>query len=65
MEVKFKIDVMNCNHCVMTVKKEIQKLDVDSLDVKIGEATVKFDEMKVSESQIKDAIAEAGYAVIQ
>ena len=65
MEVKFKIDGMSCNHCVMAVKKEIQKLNVDSLDVKIGEATVKFDEKKVSESQIKDAITEAGYAVIQ
>lgn len=65
MEATFKIDGMSCNHCVMAVKKEIQKLDVESLDVKIGEASVKFDEMKVSESQIKEAITEAGYTVIQ
>ncbi|MDT3696139.1 MAG: cation transporter [Ignavibacterium sp.] len=65
METTFKIDGMSCNHCVMAVKKEIQKLDVDSLDVKIGEAIVKFDEKKVSESQIKEAITEAGYTVIQ
>ncbi len=32
---------------------------------KIGEASVKFDEKKVSESQIKEAITEAGYTVIQ
>ncbi|GIK20862.1 MAG: heavy-metal-associated domain-containing protein [Ignavibacteriota bacterium] len=65
MEATFKIDGMSCNHCVMAVKKEIQKLDVESLDVKIGEASVKFDEKKVSESQIKEAITEAGYTVIQ
>ncbi|MCZ7608762.1 MAG: cation transporter [Ignavibacterium sp.] len=65
MEATFKIDGMSCNHCVMAVKKEIQKLDVESLDVKIGEASVTFDEMKVSESQIKEAITEAGYTVIR
>jgi copper chaperone len=65
MEVNFKIDGMSCNHCVMAVKKEIQKLDVAELDVKIGEANVKFDETKVSETEIKDAIIEAGYTVIQ
>lgn len=46
MEVNFKIEGMNCNHCVMAVKKEIQKLDVAELEVKIGEANVKFDETK-------------------
>ena len=65
MEVNIKIEGMSCNHCVMAVKKEIQKLDVTELDVKIGEANIKFDETKVSESEIKQAINEAGYAVIQ
>ena len=65
MEATFKIDGMSCNHCVMAVKKEIQKLDVERLDVKIADASVKFDEKKVSESQIKEAITEAGYTVIQ
>lgn len=65
MEVNIKIEGMSCNHCVMAVKKEIQKLDVVELEVKIGEANIKFDETKVSESEIKQAINEAGYAVIQ
>ena len=65
MEVNFKIEGMSCNHCVMSVKKEIQKLDVAELEVKIGEANVKFDETKVSETEIKQAISEAGYTVIQ
>ena len=40
----------------MEVKKEIQKLDVKNLDVKIGEVSVEFDESKVSEENIKKAI---------
>lgn len=65
MEVNFKIEGMSCNHCVMAVKKEIQKLNVAELEVKIGEAKVKFDETKVSETEIKQSISEAGYTVIQ
>lgn len=64
MKTLFKIDGMSCQHCVMAVKKEIQKLDVKNLDVKIGEASVEFDESKVSEENIKKAIEEAGYIVV-
>ena len=64
MKTVFKIDGMSCQHCVMAVKKEIQKLDVKNLDVKIGEASVEFDESKVSEENIKKAIEEAGYIVV-
>jgi copper chaperone len=64
MKSVIKIDGMSCQHCVMAVKKEIQKLDVKNLDVKIGEASVEFDESKVSEKNIKKAIEEAGYIVV-
>ena len=64
MKTIFKIDGMSCQHCVMAVKKEIQKLDVKNLDVKIGEASVEFDESKVSEENIKKAIEVAGYIVV-
>ena len=65
MKTVFKIDGMSCQHCVMAVKKEIQKLDVKNLDVKIGEASVEFDESKISEDQINKAIAIAGYIVVK
>ena len=64
MKTVFKIDGMSCQHCVMAVKKEIQKLDVQNLEVKVGEASVEFDEKKVSEEKIKQAIVEAGYIVV-
>ncbi len=64
MEKTFKIDGMSCQHCVMAVKKELQKLDLKSLEVKIGEATVDFDEKKINSENIVDAITEAGYQVV-
>lgn len=65
MERVFKIDGMSCQHCVMAVKKEISKLDVENLDVKIGEAKVQFDETKVQPESIKQSIINAGYIVIE
>ena len=65
MEKIFKIDGMSCQHCVMAVKKEIQKLDVKNLDVKIGEASVEFDESKIRVDQINKAIEQAGYIVVK
>lgn len=64
MKTTIKIDGMSCQHCVMAVKKEIQKLDVQKLDVKIGEATVEFDESKLEVDAIENAIKAAGYIVI-
>jgi len=64
MKIIIKIDGMTCQHCVMAVKKEIQKLDVQNLELMIGEASVEFDANKVSEEKIKQAIVEAGYIVV-
>ncbi|MEO8233764.1 MAG: cation transporter [Ignavibacteriota bacterium] len=64
MKKVIKIEGMTCHHCVMAVKKELQKLDLQNLDVKIGEATVEYDETKIKEESIKAAIEEAGYKVI-
>jgi copper chaperone len=65
MEKVFRIEGMSCQHCVMAVKKEISKLNVDNLEVKIGEAKVQFDETKVQPADIKQAIVNAGYSVIE
>jgi copper chaperone CopZ len=58
-----KIEGMHCDHCVMTVKKNLSKLDLNLKDVKIGSAEVEYDENKVNYSQIKNAIENAGYTV--
>lgn len=65
MQKIFKIEGMSCQHCVMAVKKEISKLNVNNFDVKIGEAKVDFDESKVNADEIRKAIVDAGYIVIE
>ncbi len=62
---EFKIEGMTCGHCVMAVKKELQKLDNLKIDnVEIGSAKVEYDEDKIDNKKIIDAIEEAGYKVI-
>jgi copper chaperone len=63
---EFKIEGMSCGHCVMAIKKEISKhTDVFVDDVQIGSAKVHYDENKVTEKKIVEAIEEAGYKVIK
>jgi copper chaperone CopZ len=59
-----KIEGMICGHCVMAVKKELSKLELESFDVQIGSTKVSFDESKVNIELIENAIEEAGYKVI-
>lgn len=62
---EFRIEGMSCGHCVMAVRKELSRLDnVKVNDVQIGKVKVEFDETKILESRIIDAIEEAGYKVV-
>jgi copper chaperone CopZ len=62
---EFIIEGMSCGHCIMAVRKELSKLDnVKIDDVQIGKAKVEFDESKIHESRIINAIEEAGFKVI-
>lgn len=63
IEKIIQINGMNCNHCVMAVKKELSKLTLEAAEVTIGNAKVVFDETKVNETQIEAAIVEAGFEV--
>ena len=64
MKTLIKIDGMSCQHCVMAVKKEIQKLEIKNLEVKIGEASVEFDERILNQDDISKAIVNAGFVVV-
>jgi copper chaperone len=65
LEKNILINGMNCNHCVMAVKKELSKLSLESSEVQIGSVKVSFDETKVTEQQIEEAIVEAGFEVVK
>jgi copper chaperone len=60
---KFKIEGMSCNHCVMAVRKELSKLNVNVKDVQIGYAEIEYDEKNVTRDQIANNISNAGYRV--
>lgn len=61
---EFKIDGMSCRHCVMAVEKELAKVGLEKSEVEIGSAKVVYDENKVEENEIVEAINEAGYKVV-
>lgn len=57
---------MSCGHCVMSVKKELGKLqDLIIEDVQVGRAVVRYDESKVTRQELEHAIDEAGYKVVE
>ena len=64
MKKEIKIEGMSCEHCVMAVRKNLSKLDLRKIDVKIGTASIEFDETKINEKDIDKAIFEAGYKII-
>jgi copper chaperone CopZ len=60
--VTVKIDGMSCDHCVRAVRQALEGLSqVDVQTVKIGSASVRYDESTGTES-ILAAIVEAGYS---
>jgi len=63
-EKKLNIEGMTCHHCVKAVEVELEDLGVESYDVQIGLAIVKYDETKISEHDLFKAIDEAGYKIV-
>lgn len=62
---ELKIEGMTCGHCVMSVQKELAKLlGVKVEKVEIGSASVQFDETKVDQAMLANAVQEAGYKVV-
>jgi copper chaperone len=63
-EAKLKIDGMSCQHCVQAVKKALCEVaGVDSTDVEIGSATVRYDDAKASQRDFEVAVEKAGFTV--
>ena len=55
---------MSCNHCAMSVKKELSTIDGLTINsVTIGSAEVNVDESKILNEQLVRAIEQAGYSV--
>ncbi len=57
---------MHCGHCVMSVRKELSKINgLIVQDVQSGTARVQFDETQVKESDLVKAVDEAGYKLTE
>ena len=66
-KTKLKIGGMSCQHCVKTVKDALTALEgVQSAKVNLrkGEAVVRFDELSVNPVNLRDAITQAGFEVL-
>ena len=64
IEKTFKVEGMNCQHCVKAIEIEFEELNLESAKVEIGTVLVKFNNSKLSEKDIIAAIDEAGFKVI-
>mgnify|MGYP001212012838 CR=1 FL=1 len=65
---ELKIEGMSCEHCKKAVTdalKEIDGVEQVDVDLQAGKATVSFDPERATEQQMKEAIAEAGYEVVE
>ncbi|HYC48931.1 MAG TPA: heavy-metal-associated domain-containing protein [Burkholderiales bacterium] len=64
--VTMKVKGMTCGGCVASVERVLSDLDgVDKVDVSLqrGEATVEYAPERVRESQLREAIEDAGFHV--
>ena len=64
LEKTYKIEGMNCQHCVNAVEVELEDIGVDSFEVEIGRAKIKFDDKKITDDHIIKAVDEAGFKVV-
>ena len=66
-KTKLKISGMSCQHCVKTVKDALTALDgVQSAKVNLrkGEAVVRFNELYINPVNLRDAITQAGFEAL-
>lgn len=65
MKKQFVVEGMSCQHCVMAVMKELNKIDAKDFKVEIGLVEIDLSTNKVDEIEIKNAIEKAGYSVVE
>lgn len=62
----FSVSGMTCGHCKAAVEEELEKLggvERPRADVEAGTVEVGYDETRVTVSDIKQAVEEAGYSL--
>jgi copper chaperone len=63
-DITINIDGMSCQHCVMRVKRALEGMaGISNLSVEVGSARMSFDESKIQQAAIENAIVKAGYKI--
>lgn len=61
-QIQLNVSGMSCGHCVHAVREALGAVPgVKIEEVRIGSASVSFDEDKVSVGDLVDAVSNAGY----
>lgn len=64
--VELTLNGMTCGHCVMSLKKELGKVNgLIVHDVQIGIAKLEYDEQQVQQGAILAAVEEAGFDLVE
>lgn len=59
------IEGMHCDHCVMAVKRELNKLPTVKVDdVQVNKAKVQYDDVVINQEDLSKAVEEAGYKLV-
>lgn len=60
-----KVEGMSCGHCVSAVEKALKEIGAEGkVDLAGKKVEINYDESKVSEAALKEAIEEQGYDVV-
>ncbi|GIP33766.1 copper ion binding protein [Paenibacillus sp. J2TS4] len=63
--IVLKVEGMSCGHCVNSVEGALEKLGAaGKVDLAAKTVSIEFDESKISEDTIKNAIEDQGYDVV-
>ena len=66
-KTKLKIGGMSCQHCVKTVTDaltELEGVQRAKVNLRKGEAVVRFDELCITPTDLKDVVTEAGFEIL-
>ncbi len=66
-KTKLKIGGMSCQHCVKTVTEalvELEGVQRAKVNLRKGEAVIRFDKLRITPANLKAAITEAGFKVL-
>lgn len=64
--VTWKVEGMTCGHCKQAVERAVEGTGATAqVDLAAKQVTISYDESKVKPEQIREAIEDQGYDVVQ